>query len=138
MRLPRGVLADPGSDQGDLFRAELLVALGRRHDFLRIPGDESLIELALLRVPPDHHGRCIFPFRKESRLGIEAHVGLARAGIGAVAGKAVLGQNRADVAIELYLWLAVDRWGGCGQEEEDGGGSNTHESLPLSSTENSR
>ena len=107
MRLPWGALLDPCLDLGDLLRLELFVRLRRRHDFIFVGRNQALEEAALVRLAFDHGGRFAVLGREESGFRVQPQPCLARSRIGAVAVKAGIGEDGADVLIEL------NRLGGC-------------------------
>src|SRR6185295_6566796 len=96
---PLRPLLDPALDERDLARRELLARLARRHDVVDFLRRDALPELALRQVARNE-GRLA---RLRGSVGavaeIQAQVALADAG--AVALDAVLGEDRADVPVEL-------------------------------------
>ena len=106
VRLPFGPLFDPSLNRGDLFWPERLVRLRWRHDLIFVFGDNALVEATLVGLSLDDGWRLLLAvlgqaLGEEASLGVEAKAGLARAWIWAVAVEAVVGDHRADVAIEL-------------------------------------
>jgi hypothetical protein len=94
------------------------VLLGRRHDLVRIGRLDALDEFALLRFSGQDDELAL-----AVALGVlfvvEAELPLAAFLVGAVAGDAVLGQDRADLAAEMNR-LGRAR-GGEEDAEEEGG-----------------
>ena len=86
MLFPLGALFDPSAQRGDLGVGQLLAALDRRHDLLRIT----------VRNPGEHF--------LERRLGvclaIQSQIPLARLGIGPVTLVAIGGEDRADMTVK--------------------------------------
>src|SRR5690349_17600145 len=104
MRLPGRPLLDPAPDQLPLRRLERrLMRLWRRHHIVLILGRDPLIRQALLRVALDDRMSALLALAKEPLLLVQPQVGLARPGVGTVTGKAVVGEDRTDVAVELNL-----------------------------------
>ncbi len=98
---PLGALADPLPEQGHLGRRNGLVLLGRRHDLIRILRDDALDERAALRIAGHHGGHAV---AGHLRLGfvVEAQAALALLVIGSVAKKAVLREDRPDLAGKIH------------------------------------
>ena len=128
VRLPRGALLDPSLDLRHLRGLQRLVRLGRGHDLVFVLGDDALEKRALVGLSFDD-GRGLFlavlilPRGEEAGLGVETQAGLARAGVGAVAMEAGVGEHRADVAVELH---GVRGEGGRGEQGEQGKGRSKH------------
>ncbi len=96
MRTPLRSRFDPPDQRLDLVLAELPLRIGRRHPQVGIGGRDSLDQLALAGMPgvDDRSGP----------LGsIEAQIGLASTGIWPMTEQAVLGEDRANVAVEINL-----------------------------------
>ena len=84
----------------------------RRHDIVRVRRDDALPELALIEIARDDRGSALGGLLEEAFLRIKTQVRLARLGVGAMAGGAVVGEDGPDVAVEADLGL-----GGVGQTE---------------------
>ena len=121
MRLIFRALGDPAFEQFLLRGGERAIRLGRRHQLVGVGGKDVLHQLALLRFARHERLRL-----QRLRAHIQPQVGLALIRVLAVAVKAVLGQDRPDVAVELDFGRGrrrarrALREGGAG-EENDGG-----------------
>ncbi len=128
VRLPRGALFNPRFDLRHLRGLQCLVRLGRRHDLVFVLGDDALEERALVGLALDD-GRGFFlavlvlARGEEAGLGVETQAGFARAGVGAVAMEAGVGEHRADVAVELHGVRGESRRG---EKGEQGKGRSKH------------
>ena len=131
-RLVFGPGRDPGLELLLLDRGKLLVDRRRRHDFVVVGGEDAVDHFALVRLA-GHDSADL-----DGHLPpVEPQVGLSRGTVRPVAGKAVFGQDRPDVAIEAQLF---GRRGNEGREhhqrcdcprprvamEGDRGGRSTH------------
>jgi hypothetical protein len=109
MRLILGSFRDPAAEQFLLRAAEDLVRLRGRHDLPRLGAIDLLDEPALPGLTGDDG------LQGERRLPIiEPELRFPFPGLGAVAGKAVLGKDGPDVAVEFHLL------GGPDAQERDG------------------
>ena len=125
VRLPVGSLFNPSPDLGHLRGLEGLVRFGRRHDLVCVLRRDTLVEAALLGLALDDGRRLFFAvlglaLGEEAGLGVEAEARLARAGVRAVAVEAVVGEHRADVAVELHGIRGESRRGEEGEEGQEG------------------
>ena len=109
MRLPLRALLDPLFQSRDLRRLELLVLLRRRHDVVRISGDDPLVKRAFPRVPLHHRRPAILALAKEPLLPVKTNPLLARRRIRSVAGKAILAHNRTHIAVENHTVIRRPR-----------------------------
>ena len=102
MLLINGTLRDPLLQQCDLRWLQRFVAIRRWHDLVRISAQDTLHQRAGLRMPRLHRLHAF-----DDRIGpvrnIQPQIGLPLFGIDAMAGKAVIAENRADIAIELQF-----------------------------------
>jgi len=121
-------LFNPRFDLRHLRGLQRLVRLGRRHDLVFVLGDDALEERALVGLALDD-GRGFFlavlvlARGEEAGLGVETQAGFARAGVGAVAMEAGVGEHRADVAVELHGVRGESRRG---EKGEQGKGRSKH------------
>ena len=83
---------------GDLFLGELPVAIGRRHDLVRIILQNAVDDLTFIRITGDDGVHL-----QSTLAGIQSQLGLTLVLVRPVAEEAVLRENRANVAIELQL-----------------------------------
>ena len=91
---------DPSLEQFDLFCGQGFAGIGRRHEILGILRGDAGDDLTLSGITG--HDRVVSSQIGPGPLwGVETQFGLAVILIGAVAVEAVVGQNRADVPIEL-------------------------------------
>ena len=104
MSTPGASLFDPGADQRHLIFFQLELRLWRRHSLPGLLCGDPLVELALARLAPDDGSGSIV-VGVESVLQIETQVRLALFLIRSVAGIAVVGENRANVTVEVDLFL---------------------------------
>ena len=98
-------LDDPLVEQPLLVVGELLVRVGRRHHHVGVGGMQAGDQFASLWIAGRDRPYAIAVSHRTLR-GIEPQVGLAVAGIGAVAGKAVVGQDRENVAVKPERFCA--------------------------------
>ena len=98
MLLPPRPLFNPAADKIDLAIFQFLpIRISRRHSASLVMRGETPIELALIRVARDDVDSSAF-------FDIEAKFGFPVGRIRTVAGKASIGKNRPDVAVEFdYL-----------------------------------
>src|SRR6185295_18854429 len=88
---------------------QLLVRLGRRHHLFLIGGEDTFDELAFVRLAGDEG----FLFEDGGAV-VEAELGLALVLVRTVTGEAVVGEDRADVAVvaELRSTVCGPGWDG--------------------------
>ena len=98
--LPLGTLLNPAPDQLLLAVGESTAGVGRRHDVIRVVGGDAAVNLALAWLAVDERAHAVF-VTKCIGLGIEPQLGLALVGVRPVALVTVVGEDRADVAVEL-------------------------------------
>ena len=106
-----GTGGDPVAEEGALGVGERAVGVGRRHDFVRVRGDEAFDEFAFVGVAGDEG-----VFGEGGVADVEAEVGFAFIGVLAVAVEAVFAEDGADVAVEGDLC----GWGGDREGGEEG------------------
>ena len=107
VRLILGALGDPADQQLLLGRLHHLVRLRRRHQFARLGREHAFDRQAFLRVA---RGDC--PRLDRSVPLVQTQVGLAGGTVGTMAGEAVFGEDRTDIAVELQFLGASRRNGG--------------------------
>lgn len=95
-------LGDPAAHQRDLLRRDVPIRFRRRHHVVAVVGLEAGDHLALIRLAGDDRRVPTEVARRFLRL-IEAQFGLAVLRVLAVAVKAGLREDGADVAVELDL-----------------------------------
>src|SRR5262249_43605330 len=102
MRFPVGALIDPAANEVDLRFSEDETGAGRRHAIRFVGRADALVEPApgAVRWRDDAIA---------ALLGVEAETSLALLLVGAVAGEALVGQDGADLTVEIDL-----RRGECG------------------------
>ena len=107
--LPRGALRDPLLEQADLAGGEPLAGLLGRHPLRRIGRGDAADELAPFG-PSRNDGEAPSPVGERDLRHVQAKVGHARGPVRAVALKAIVGEDRKDVSIEVNSrgeWLFV-------------------------------
>lgn len=104
MGLPRSTFRDPGFKEGDLAGFELSMGLGRRHDFVWVFVEETLIEGTVVGSAFDDGGAT--GGVEEAGLSVESQTGFAGAGVGTVAMEAGVSEDRTDVFIERDACLS--------------------------------
>ena len=120
VRLILSPLSDPALEQILLRTRELLVRVRRRHQVVGVFGEDALHQLALVGLAGNEG-----LLRDGVLAHIEAELGLALLLVGAVAEEAVVGKDRADVAVVIHLLRAGGgRGDGSGQQ---GDGSENEE-----------
>ena len=92
---------DPGLEYVALLVGEQMIALRRGHDALGIGGANAGHEFTFLRIPRHDGHSATGQFRRRRRLNIEPEAPLAMVFVGAVAGKAVVRQDGANIAVEI-------------------------------------
>jgi hypothetical protein len=117
-----GALLDPAADEGALGVVEGLVGIRRRHDVVGICGGDATPEFAGIGVTGFESDATVLVGGEGAFGGIETETGLAMLGVKAVAGEALVGEEGADVAVELD-WGGMDEGGsqddpGEGRDEE--------------------
>ena len=100
MSTPGAALFNPGADQLHLIFFQLELELWRRHSLPGLLCGDPLVELALARFASDDRSGSIV-FGVESVPQVEPQAGLAFFLIRSVAGIAVVGENRANVTVEV-------------------------------------
>ena len=102
MRFPLGPLVDPETDRLDLLIGQGLTATG--HPLLGIVGGDPLEQEALRSVSlHDRRTAKVGTVLERAVLDIQAKSALPTLFIGTVAGKAILREDRADLATEIDL-----------------------------------
>ncbi len=117
MGLPRGALGDPRFEEVDLLGGEMASGGGGRHLIVGVGGDDAFEDGAFVRVF-GVDGIATFDGRFCAGFGVESQVGFPLLCVGAVAMEAVIGEDGADVAIEVDLGLGLI--GGAEGEVEPG------------------
>ena len=123
MVLVGGALRDPAAQQFLLLLGEGLVRFRRRHDLVRVGQEEPLHEFARLRLA--WHDRLL---GQSVGADIETQLGLTVAGVVAVAGETVVGEDRPNVPVEFHRLR--DRAQGGAETEADEGGAGAHGVTP--------
>jgi len=106
-------LLDPPLDEGDVFGLELFVALGRRHDDVRIRRFHEGNDQGFLRFAFDDDRAAVIPQDESILHPIQPQWGilwLAGAGIRAMAMITILRKHRLDVLIERNGLRQLMRW----------------------------
>ncbi len=98
--LPGGALGDPAGEDLLLLGGDLLVRLRRGHDARGVLMPDALENEAGGRLA-GHDGRALLARGEGAFAGIEAQVGHAGGTVRAVAVEAVIGENRAHLALEI-------------------------------------
>ena len=110
VRIPFGAFVNPAPQQLDLFGRQRVPGIGRRHPLLGIGVGDPLDQHAP-GCAPGHDDAVL---RKRAFLRVEVELGLAFGRVRTVAGEAVVGKDRPNVAIEaerLRAGLARTRSG---------------------------
>ena len=115
---PRRAFFHPTFEQLDLRGLERLVVLRRRHHVVLVLRGDAADQLALFQRPRHHRDLAGLPLAKRRVLHVEPQLGLALVRVRAVAGEAVLGKDRTDVAVEIELRRGEFRAGRDGKREE--------------------
>jgi hypothetical protein len=100
MGRPLRPFRDPALEYLNLRGLERLVRLLRRHALISVVGRDATDQFALVRLAWDD-GRHAVPIGFRIFLDVEAQLGLTVLLVRAVTGEALVGQDRADVAIEI-------------------------------------
>ena len=100
MAFPARALLDPLANGIDLGIGEHNAGLRRRHSRSAVSRADAS-EQAAFRLIAGRHDLVAAPIGEETLFGIEPQVGQAMLVIGTVAGEAVVGKNRPNVAIEI-------------------------------------
>ena len=95
-----GALFDPLIDESDLLGRKTLAALRRRHLLILIRRVNAQVDFAIVELP-GHDAFHSLLFGEGAFAGIQSAAGLARLRIEAVALEAILGEDRADLGIEI-------------------------------------
>ena len=112
MTSPDGALLDPFFEERELGGRDGFMLLGRRHHVVGIRRFDTLDEFALLGLAGQDH-EVSLAVALGVLLVVEPQLTLAAFLVRPVAGDAVLGQDRADLAAE------IDRLGGASGAEKD-------------------
>ncbi len=107
MRGVGGPFGDPAFEQGDLGGFQGRRGFGRGHREFGVVDLDAEDQVAGVGVAGDDGGGAGFEGEGGSLGHIEAETGLALALVGAVAGEAVLGEDGADVAVEIEGFLGL-------------------------------
>src|SRR5262249_51230229 len=99
MLLILGPLCHPLAKDLDLRCRQLLAAVAGRHALVFVGRCDASNQFAVSRLAGDN-GSAPLSLRKRSFLIVEAELGLASALVGAMAGEAILCQDRAHVAVK--------------------------------------
>jgi hypothetical protein len=103
VRRPRRALLDPADQRRLLHLGQRQVRVGHRHHHCRVRAQDAPHQLALAGAAR-HDGASAGGQRGErALLRVQAQPALARPVVGAVAGKALVRQDRADVEVEVHL-----------------------------------
>ncbi len=106
--LPLRPLRDPSAEERDLLRVQRLPELRRRHDLVGIAGGDAADQLAVIDPGGDDR-RAALAIAERVFFPVEPQIGFPRLLVGPVAGVAVLGQDRPDLAVEVDGALARAR-----------------------------
>ena len=102
MRLVFGALGDPVAQQFFILVGQWLAGFRRRHQVVLVAGGDAGEQLAPGRFAGNHR-RVAVEIGHYSFACVEPETGLAMIGIRPVAGEAVVGEDRADIAVKLNL-----------------------------------
>ena len=95
-----GAFVDPATNEFDFGRLQLLMRLGRRHDFVWVFVQHALQNWRFVRVAlNDDHVTALGGLESELST-VEAELGLARTSVRPVAVVAILGQDGLDIAVK--------------------------------------
>ena len=131
--LPAGSLLDPKADELDLLLVQLEPGVGRGHAQGFLPGGDSLEHLAPVRIAGGD-SPVSAQVGEGALLGVEAQLVDAGRLVGPVAGVAAVGQERADVAVELHRrLLGTLRPGGRSRPQDQARNHPAKPSQPQSS-----
>ncbi len=108
MFLPLGPLLNPALQRLDLSVCQLPPGIDRRHTESFILCADAAVELAARRVAGYNRATAVAEIRPCALFEIESQLRLAIRFVRAVTGKAGVGQDGADVSIELHL--SRGRW----------------------------
>ena len=92
-------MGDPAADEFDLGRRHLAIGLGRRHLLVGVMRQQTLQDLALLRLAGDDRGDAFVGLDRVIA-DVKPQAGLAVLRVLTVAVEAVLREDRPDVAVE--------------------------------------
>src|SRR3954469_9228862 len=108
MLLELGPFGDPATEQLKLLFRHVLAGFFGRHFFILIRGDEHLDQPALLQITGDHREGAGLELARGLLASIQAQPSLALVLVRTMTGKAFIGEDRADVLIEID-WLLLHR-----------------------------
>ena len=111
MFFPFRAFGDPALEGIYLLRRKSFAGFERRHAVVFVLGRDTRDQGTLVRFAGDDGVVAGFQFGESAVLLVEAQAGFAFVGIGAVAGVAVVGKDGADVAVEINLCRAIERFG---------------------------
>ena len=94
VRLERSARGDPLFQDLSLLDGKLFVKIGRRHDFISIVAIQTPNQFAGIQISRLHH-------TGHSGSGVQSQISLSLSFIGTVAGKAMVGKDRPDIAMEI-------------------------------------
>ncbi len=110
-RLPAGALDDPTADTVDFGRFQWVAAgIGRRHADRGVRGSDPPHQFAALRIARHDREAALAQVDASAGFSVEPQFGLPFGGVGTVAGKTMVGENRAYVAIEFDLLAGAAHW----------------------------
>ena len=101
VRLIDSALGDPSAEDRLILGGDWLLGLGRRHHVIRVVGEDAVHDFALVGLAGDDRGLAGFSFAVRGFRKVEAELTFARMFVHAVAGEAVLGQDRPDLTVEV-------------------------------------
>jgi hypothetical protein len=125
--LPGGALLDPALQEVDLLRGQRFPGSGGGHADGGLLGGHPGPQFALVQLEGDDRPGAALRFAEGRFAVIQPEVGLAGAGVGPVAGGAVVGQDRADVPVEVDGCAGRRRGGvqgGCEEQPRNPGEGN--------------
>ena len=111
---------DPALEQVFFGVGELQVRIGRRHHLVGVGRDDALPGQGIGELAGDDGRFAVVAFRKGAFRNVESQLGLAGLGVEAVAGEAAVGEQRADVAVEIRRGFRADPSQRQGDDQQDG------------------
>ena len=112
MHFPPGAMVDPLADEIDLLVRQSALGVGGRHALLLLLCADALIETAGRGISGNDDGMA-GAVGEHAFLDVQAQARHPLFFVGAVAGEAIVGEDRADIAVEIHS-------GGRGGERQPG------------------
>ena len=122
-------LGDPALEQRFLGGIEFLSRVGRRHEIVLIVRRDAPDQFALAWLAGDDR-RGAVEIGQGTFASVEPQIGLALLGVGAVAGEAVVAEQRPDVAREVDAAQVLPRKQAARPCEENQGSRTSHADMP--------